>query len=155
MTELENTSASGSHEYVAFHVGDEDYCVDIMSVRELRGWSQATRLPHAPDFVYGVINLRGAVIPVIDLAARLGLGKTEPSARHVIIILQLGEQTLGLLVDAVSEILSATEDQLRPTPNVDSEAALEFVNGLILVEERMIRLVNLERVSPQPRTEAA
>ena len=89
-----------------------------MSVREIRGWTAATPLPRTPDFVRGVINLRGAVLPIIDLSARLGLGFTEPEARHVIIVCRINNQMVGLLVDAVSDILTVTDDLIQPTPDV-------------------------------------
>src|SRR5690606_9136287 len=108
-------------ELIAFRIGDQEFCVDIMSVREIRGWTPATPLPHAQRYVQGVINLRGTVLPIIDLSARLGFGFTKPEARHVIIVVRSGDQEAGLLVDAVCDILSVTESMLQPTPNVASE----------------------------------
>src|SRR4051794_27772643 len=105
-------------ELISFRVGSQEFCVDIMDVREIRGWTLATPLPHSPDFVRGVINLRGAVLPIVDLSARLGLGITETTARSVIIVTRMGERTVGLLVDAVSDILTATQDVIQPTPDV-------------------------------------
>ena len=92
------TVTSPERELVAFRVAGQDYCVDIMSVREIRGWTQATTLPHAPDFVRGVINLRGSVVPIVDLAARLGLDPITASDRNVIIITVINQQVVGLLV---------------------------------------------------------
>ena len=97
-------------ELISFRIGAQEFCVDIMAVREIRGWTPATPLPQAPSYVRGVINLRGAVLPIVDLSARLGLGDTEPSVRNVIIVVRIGTRLVGLLVDAVSEILTA-----RPT----------------------------------------
>ena len=100
------TANSANNEFVAFRVGAQDFCVDIMGVREIRGWTPATPLPHAPPFVRGVINLRGAVLPIVDLAMRFGLGLTEPTPRSVIIVVHVHQQIVGLLVDAVSDILT-------------------------------------------------
>ena len=155
MTETIRANGAEQNEFITCRIGEEEYCADIMTVREIRGWTPATKLPHVPSFVCGVINLRGAVLPVIDLAARLQLGSIEATARHVIIIVQLREQTVGLLVDAVSDILCAKEEEVHPTPSVASETAREFVSGLIMVDERTIRILNLERLVPEIACEAA
>ncbi len=101
-------------ELLSFHVGDHEYSVDIMSVREIRGWTHTTSLPHSPEFVRGVINLRGTVLPVIDLDLRLGLDGSEPSERNVIIVVDIQGRSLGLRVDAVSDILSIPLDAMTP-----------------------------------------
>src|SRR4051812_24315234 len=101
MSEAANQSGVG-RELISFRIGDQEFCVDIMEVREIRGWTPATALPKAPAFVRGVITLRGAVLPIVALGARLGLGTAEPTARHVIIVAQVQNQVVGLLVDAVS-----------------------------------------------------
>jgi len=155
MTEAARNNTPTQSEFIACRIGGEEYCVEIMAVREIRGWTPATKLPHVPDFVRGVINLRGAVLPVIDLAARLKVGTIEATKRHVIIIVHLRSQTLGLLVESVSDILLASEEELHPTPNVASETAREFVSGLITVDGRMIRILNLDRLSPEGIGEAA
>ena len=104
MADTESSAKSGNREYITFRIGTQYFCVDIMSVREIRGWTPATALPHAPGFIRGVINLRGIVLPIVDLAERLGLIPAMPTARHVIIVLQTARQIIGLLVDAVSDI---------------------------------------------------
>jgi purine-binding chemotaxis protein CheW len=120
-----------------------------MSVRDIRGWTPTTPLPHSSPYVKGVINLRGAVLPVVDLAARLGFQPTEPSARHVIIIAQVGSQTVGLLVDAVSDILTVASGSIQATPNVASELARAFMKGVIAMEGRMLSLIALDSVLTQ------
>ena len=155
MIENENINTGDSRELVAFRVGDQEYCVDIMSVREIRGWTPATPLPHSPEFVRGVINLRGSVLPIVDLAGRLGLPSPEPSARHVIIVAQVNDHQVGLLVDAVSDILTIVDEKMQPTPDVASEQAKAFVRGVMAIEDRMIRFIDLERVLPPLRSEAA
>jgi purine-binding chemotaxis protein CheW len=154
MVEISKTNA-GAREYITFRIGDQYYCIDIMSVREIRGWTPATTLPRAPAYVRGVINLRGVVLPIIDLADRLGFAPTEPTARHVIIVAQTGKHVVGLLVDAVSDIINMPADKVQPTPDVGSDAARTFVLGVISLEDRMISLIALESVMPTLVGEAA
>lgn len=136
-------------ELIAFKIGEQEFCVDIQAVREIRGFSAATQLPHAPSFVTGVINLRGTVLPIVDLAARLGFAKTEPTARSVIIVVRVNQQLVGLLVDAVSDILTVTDDLLQPTPDLASELARSFVRGVMAVDGRMISLIAVDSILPQ------
>lgn len=148
---METTSdapGSGERELVAFRVSGQDYCVDIMSVREIRGWTDATSLPHAPDYVRGVINLRGSVVPIVDLSARLGLPPIEASDRNVIIIAIINSQIVGLLVEAVFDILSVPLSAIQETPDVASDRVKAFVEGVITVEENMIRLIDPGRILP-------
>ena len=155
MTDLVSQLNSARRELIAFRIGDQEFCVDIMQVREIRGWTQATALPHTPEYMKGVINLRGAVLPIVDLASRLGFESTEASDRNVIIVADIGGQVVGLLVDAVSDILTITDDMIQPTPDVASETAKTFVRGLIPMDGRMISLIGLERVLPDVELEAA
>lgn len=155
MTEIASPSHGARHELIAFRVGDQEFCVDIMQVREIRGWTQATPLPRAPNYIKGVINLRGAVLPVVDLGARLGLAVTEVTARHVIMVVNQGSRTLGLLVEAVSDIINMTEDMIQPTPDMACDTVKTFVKGLFSIDGRMISLISLERVLPEVEAEAA
>jgi purine-binding chemotaxis protein CheW len=147
--------ANKSVELIAFCIGEQEYCVDIMSVREIRGFSPATPLPQTPGYIRGVINLRGAVLPIMDLAERLGLPPTEASVRSVIIVVKVGDRMVGLLVDAVSDILSVTQDVIQPTPDVACDRVKAFVRGLISVEGRMISEIALERLLPEMEALAA
>lgn len=142
-------------ELIAFTIGAQEFCVDIMAVREIRGWTPATPLPHAQKFMRGVINLRGMVLPIVDLRARLGLGFTEPEARHVIIVVRTGSQEVGLLVDTVCDILTVTDDMLQPTPEVASETVKTFIRGILAVDGRMISLIGLENILPGNQQAAA
>ena len=105
-------TAKGS-ELIAFSIGSQEFCISTTSVREIRGWTPATALPHAPPFVLGVVNLRGLVLPIVDLAVRLGFPQSEPKVRHAIIVVEYGAQVAGLLVDGVSDIFTASEEQIR------------------------------------------
>jgi purine-binding chemotaxis protein CheW len=149
VTEPHPLAASERRELIAFRIDDQEYCVDIMSVREIRGWTPATPLPQTPDFMRGVINLRGAVLPIIDMAARLGLPSSETDVRSVIIVVSVETRLVGLLVDAVSDILSITRDLVHPTPDVACDRVRNFVRGLITVERRMISEIAIERLLPE------
>jgi purine-binding chemotaxis protein CheW len=135
-----------AHELIAFRVGGQEFCVNIMAVCEIRGWTEATVLPQAPKYVRGVINLRGAVLPIVDFAMRIGLPSTEPTARHVVIVTQINHQQVGLLVDAVSDILTINDDAVQPTPDIASDLVKEFVQGLLPIDNRMISLISLANV---------
>jgi purine-binding chemotaxis protein CheW len=151
----EKTESSSTRELIAFRIDGREFCVDIMQVRDIRGWTPATPLPHSPAYVRGVINLRGAVLPVIDMATRLGCKPTEPSVRHVIMVTQVENQIIGLLVDAVSDILTVTEADIQPTPDVASELAKTFVRGVLAIDGRMISLISLDHVLPAQEPMAA
>ena len=140
------TDSGKTRQFLTFNVGEESYGVELMTIREIKGWVATTQLPNSPDFMKGVINLRGVVIPIFDLRHRFGMGQTEPTEKNVVIIIAVGEKLIGILVDAVSDILSSTEDQIRPAPQVDSKIDEDFVNGLISVEEKMVVLLNIENL---------
>ncbi|QFY59051.1 chemotaxis protein CheW [Rhizobium grahamii] len=142
-------------ELIAFRVGDQEFCVNIMSVREIRGWTPATAMPHSPSYMKGVINLRGAVLPIIDLSARLGMKAAEPTARHVIIVAQVRSKVVGLLVDAVSDILTVNQEHVQPTPEIASELQRQFARGILAIDKRMICLLELEAIFPDIESEAA
>jgi len=110
--------ASGRVEFISFSIGDEQYGVDIMAVREIKGWSEITHLPKQPDYVRGVLNLRGVMVPIIDLRCRFGQGKTEATALHVVIVVQVGRRLIGLLADRVLDILSFEASQVQAVPHV-------------------------------------
>ncbi|KPQ06258.1 MAG: chemotaxis signal relay system purine-binding protiein CheW [Rhodobacteraceae bacterium HLUCCA12] len=139
---------AADREMVAFRVAGQDFCIDIMSVREIRGWTETTILPHAQRYVKGVINLRGSVVPVVDLSERLGLGAIDPGPRHVIIITVIGAQTVGLLADVVSDILTVNDDDLQPVPDIASESARAYISGVVVAQQKMIRKIDLGKVLP-------
>jgi purine-binding chemotaxis protein CheW len=145
-TPVEETAAR--REIVSFRVRGQDFCIDIGHVREIRGWSPTTILPHSPDFVTGVMNLRGNVIPVVDLSQRLGLGRTEPTERHVIVITNFGRGTVGLLVEAVSDIMTVAPGDMKQTPELAGTAATAFVEGVFAAQDCLIRALDLSRVLP-------
>lgn len=150
-----NLPATAEVELLSFRLAEQEYSVDIMSVREIRGWTRATPLPHAPAHIRGVINLRGTVLPVVDLSTRLGMPPVEGDVRNVIIVVQVGGQAAGLLVDAVSDILALPRGELRPPPDLAADTAHSFVQALTIVDGRMIRVLDLEAVLPSDKSEAA
>ncbi len=133
------------NQFVAFSIGEQHYCVDIMQVREIRAWDGATTLPNAPAYVRGVINLRGHIVPVIDLRARFGQGNTDTDKGAVIVIVMIGEKLHGLLVDAVSDILSIRPDAVADAPEAASDSGL--LTGIITQEDKMVAVIGLERLS--------
>lgn len=147
--------AEGNRELIAFRIGEQEFCVNIMSVREIRGWTPATPLPHSPGFVLGVINLRGAVLPIMDLSRRLGMKPVEPSARHVIIVVQVRSKVIGLLVEAVSDILTVTEENIQPTPEISSDLERQYARGILAIDKRMICLIELGALFTDAESEAA
>ncbi|MFN4312376.1 MAG: chemotaxis protein CheW [Ferrovibrio sp.] len=140
---------------VSFTVGNEEYGVDIMAVREIRAWSETTPLPNTPEVVRGVINMRGAIVPIFDLRARFGMPRTEPTKYNVVIIVSVASRIVGILVDAVSDIITINEDEIRPMPSMEQVSGLGFMEGLITVGERMVGLIGLERMFSGRMLEAA
>jgi purine-binding chemotaxis protein CheW len=155
MTDNEKQTDTSTIELLSFRVGGQDYSVDIMSVREIRGSAKATSLPHAPPFVKGVINLRGTVLPILDLSARLGLQAGKDTERNVIIVVDLGGRTAGLMVDAVSDILAIPMEDMQPPPGLAADEEQAFVSNLTIVDGRMIRILDLNAVMPPQGEEAA
>lgn len=147
--------AAGSREIVSFRLAEQDFCIDIMDIREIRGWTPPTPLPHAPDYVRGLINLRGSVLPIVDLSKRLGLTTVDASSRDVIIVAMVDGLLIGLVVDGVSDILTVRQSDIQPTPSVGSEGGLGYVQGIMAIDDRMIRLLDLKRVFPTKCGEAA
>ncbi len=146
---------SGTRELVTFLIGRHEFCVDIMAVREIRGWTPATPLPHTPGWVRGVINLRGAVLSIIDLATRLGLPAEDPTARHVVIVVQVGDRITGLLVDAVTGILSVDAASILPPASAAPLSEVHAVEGVLALDERMVSLLSIPHVLPPVERVAA
>lgn len=136
-----------SRQLITFQLGDQILGVDIMAIREIRAWSPATPLPNVPAHVRGVVNLRGVVLPVLDLRHRLGWGVTDPSARHVIIVVRIGDQLQGLIVDAVNDIVEVSAEEMQPLPDMDDAPAAGFLEGLATIDHRMILILALDRLA--------
>ena len=151
----QKSSIQNNSKLLSFLIDDAVFAINIMSVREIRGWSPATKLPHAPQFVQGVMNLRGVVLPVIDLAQRLGMQRESYTERDVIIVVENKENTFGLRVSAVSDILSINSAEIQTPPEFADLNIHETVLGLILVGDELVRILDLETMLPKPGNVAA
>lgn len=140
---MDEQTTNSRRQFITFRSDEQEFGADIMAIREIRGWTQTTPLPHAPEYIRGVINLRGTVLPVLDLKTRLGSGQTEATAKHVIIVVKVGERTIGLLVDAVSDILTLNGSEIQPSPELARDAQSEFVEGIAVLDERLVTILNM------------
>jgi purine-binding chemotaxis protein CheW len=137
-------------ELISFAIGNDQYGVDIMSVREIKGWSEITHLPKQPEYVRGVLNLRGVMVPIIDLRCRFGQGLTEATTMHIVIIVQVEDRQVGLLADRVLDIVAFEPAQVQPVPRVAHNGRVDFLSGLLTVETGMIALIDLPNLlAPQ------
>jgi len=143
---LQAATGGETRQFISFTIGDEEYGVDIMAIREIKGWVATTELPNTPPYVRGVINLRGAIVPIFDLRARFGGGDTEASARHVIIVVSVRSRVVGLLVDAVADIITIAFSSIQPVPELEHKTDAGFLAGLVTVEGRMVALLDLDRL---------
>lgn len=134
---------------ITFNLGNEMYGVDIMAVREIRVWSDTTPLPNSPEFVLGVINLRGVIVPVFDLLDRFGHGETTPTKSHAVIIVVVGSNLIGLVVNAVSDIVYLKESDIRAVPEMKFRKDSAFLTGLAIVDEQMVALISTEKLFNQ------
>lgn len=141
---MPSKQAAKAAQFLAFRMGDQEYAIDILKVHEIRGFMPITVLPRTPSYVRGAINLRGTIVPVFDVRERFGLGSSEYHRFSVIIIVTLGERQVGLMVDAVSDVIDLREDQLEKPP--DLGASEGFVQALGRVEQRILIVLDLERV---------
>ncbi len=136
-------AAAVPNQLISFAIGDDQYGVDIMAVREIKGWSEITHLPKQPDYVRGVLNLRGVIVPIVDLRCRFGQGLTEATPLHIVIIVQINSRSVGLLADRVLDIVSFDASQVQPTPRIAQGARVEFLSGLVTIDSTMIALLDL------------
>lgn len=144
MTEEVLETERKTTDIISFHICDQVYCVDAMAVREIRGWAPCTVIPHAPAHMLGVINLRGSVIPIIDVAMRLGLESVEPTERSAIIVIEQGDKLAGLLVESVSDMLTVKLSDFQPVPDVMPNEKQALVKGIITSGEQMISYLDPE-----------
>lgn len=138
--------APGQVEFISIAIGNDQYGVDIMSVREIKEWEDVRQLPKQPEYMRGVRDLRGVVVPIIDLRCRFGQGLTECTPTHVIVIVQMEDRQIGLLADQVLDIVSFEKSNIQPVPSVGRTARTRFLSGLVTVEGAMIALIDLDRL---------
>ena len=142
----ETIGSSVSGEFLTLRLGAEEYGIDILKVQEIRGYDAITQIANAPEFIKGVVNLRGAIVPIVDMRIKFRLGNPTYDQFTVVIILNLGIRIVGIVVDSVSDVLSLTDEQIRPTPELGSVIDTEFISGLGTVDERMLILVDIEKL---------
>lgn len=135
-----------AQEYLTFRLGGEEYGIDILKVQEIRGYDAVTRIANAPDFIKGVINLRGVIVPIVDLRLKFRLGSAEYNEFTVVIILNVAKRVVGVVVDSVSDVLELAPEQIRPAPEFNSLLDAGYITGLGSVGERMMILVDIERL---------
>ena len=133
-------------EFLVFTLGDEEYGIDILKVQEIRGYDQVTRIANTPDFIKGVTNLRGVIVPIVDLRVKFSQGDVEYDDNTVVIVLNLGPRVVGIVVDGVSDVLSLTAEQIRPAPEFAVTLSTEYLTGLGALGDRMLILVNIEKL---------
>jgi purine-binding chemotaxis protein CheW len=142
--------AAGSSQVLTFTLGEETYGVDILRVQEIRGWSPVTRIPQAPAHVLGVLNLRGSIVPIVDLRMRFNLQRAEYTPLTVIIVLSVessqGRRDFGLVVDGVSDVVDVPAGDVKPAPELGRQASTEFIAGLAAVSERMVMLLDIDQL---------
>ena len=143
-----NTSGFGAEtlEIIAFRLHEQEFCVKTTTIREIRGWAPSTPIPHAPADVIGVMNLRGSVIPIIDLAYKLGMKSTVANERSAIVVAEVHNMVVGMLVDRVSDILTIPAAQVQPVPDVTASFDKSFAEGIIATENGMICFLNLSKM---------
>jgi len=158
MAELKNTGQENlqdeeNAQYLTFELANEDYGVDILRVQEIRGWDTVTRIPNAPSYVKGVLNLRGAIVPIFDLRERFGLSFQEYTKDTVVIVLRIkshtGMRIMGVIVDAVSDVLNASCDGLVNAPDFGGRVATEFIVGLVSAGDKMVMLLDVDKLLSQ------
>jgi len=138
--------AQGAREYLTFRLNNEEYGIDILNVQEIRGYEQPTRIAHAPDFIKGVVNLRGTIVPIIDMRLRFACPHVEYNSFTVVIILNLPRRVVGMVVDSVSDVIALSPDAVRSAPEMESCVDSNSILGLGTVEERMLILLDIEKL---------
>ncbi|OEZ00751.1 MULTISPECIES: chemotaxis protein CheW [Stenotrophomonas] len=144
MNDSNPNAASSGGEYLSFTLGAEHYGVDILKVQEIRGYDSVTRVPDAPDYIKGVINLRGTIVPVIDLRLKLRLDEARYDAFTVMIVLNVDNRVVGIVVDSVSDVIPLNADQIRPTPEFGAAVDTRFISGIGTQDDRMLILLDIE-----------
>ena len=138
------SGASGGREYLTFTLGSEEYGMDILKVQEIRGYDAVTRIANTPDFIKGVINLRGVIVPIVDMRIKFNVGTAEYGQFTVVIIINVLGRVVGMVVDGVSDVVALAPEQIRPAPELSSSLDTRYLAGLATVDERMLILVDIE-----------
>nr|WP_217345157.1 chemotaxis protein CheW [Noviherbaspirillum sp. L7-7A]MBV0879383.1 chemotaxis protein CheW [Noviherbaspirillum sp. L7-7A] len=143
---INGADASAGNEYLAFKLGQEEYGIDILKVQEIRGYESVTRIANAPEFIKGVINLRGIIVPIVDMRIKFNLGEPRYDQFTVVIILSIAGRVVGMVVDSVSDVTTLQPEQIRPAPEMGTALNTDYLVGLGTLEERMLILLDIERL---------
>lgn len=141
---VSGTAANGAGEYLTFTLGTEEYGMDILKVQEIRGYDAVTRIANTPDFIKGVINLRGVIVPIVDMRIKFSVGTAEYGQFTVVIIINVLDRVVGMVVDGVSDVVALAPEQIKPAPELSSSLDTRYLAGLATVDERMLILVDIE-----------
>ncbi len=154
-----NGPGEGSHQVLTFVLGNETYGVDILRVQEIRGWSAVTKIPHAPAHVLGVLNLRGSIVPIVDLRMRFSLERAEYTTVTVIIVVSVmsaaGRRDFGVVVDGVSDVVDVNTEEVKAAPELGARGATDYIRGLVPVSDRMVVLLDIDRLIGNDMTSLA
>ena len=145
MSEL-TTDREVLREFLSFRLGAEEYGIEILKVQEIRGWEQPTTIANTPAFIKGVINLRGIIVPIVDLRLKFNLGEAKYDEFTVVIILSVAKRVVGAVVDAVSDVMSLSPGQIKPAPEFSAALETQFITGLGTIDERMLILLDIEKL---------
>ena len=137
---------AASSEYLVFSLGDEEYAVDILKVQEIRGYENVTRIANVPEFIKGVTNLRGVIVPIIDLRLKFHLDKVEYGGQTVVIVVNVDDRIVGIVVDGVSDVMSLSPDQIKPAPEFGVTLSSDYLSGIGSLDDRMLVLVDIEKL---------
>jgi purine-binding chemotaxis protein CheW len=140
-------------EFLTFRLGEEEYAIDILMVQEIRGYGGVTRIARAPSFIKGVINLRGTIIPIVDLRDRFGVGDLTYDEFTIVIVLNLSERVVGIVVDSVSDVMRLTEDHIRPAPDFSAAVDTRYIEGLADMDEGMVIVLEIDGMMSDPGME--
>ncbi len=139
-------SEANTHEFLAFTLGKEEYGIDILKVQEIRGYESVTRIANAPEFIKGVVNLRGTIVPIVDMRIKFNLGTPVYDQFTVVIILNVSGRVVGMVVDSVSDVTTLTAEQIRPAPEMGTVFNTNFLTGLGTIDNRMLILVDIDKL---------
>ena len=137
---------AGVREFLAFKLGAEEYGIDILRVQEIRSYEKPTRIASAPSFIKGVVNLRGVIVPIVDMRLKLALESASYDDFTVVIVLNIGSRIVGMVVDAVSDVITLTPDQLRPVPDFETGLEADHLLAIGTVDDRMLILIDIEKL---------
>ncbi|SHM27651.1 chemotaxis protein CheW [Vreelandella subglaciescola] len=135
-----------NREFLVFSLGEEEYAIDILKVQEIRGYENVTRIANAPDFIKGVTNLRGVIVPIVDLRIKFRLENVEYGGQTVVIVVNVGDRIVGIVVDGVSDVMTLTPDQIKPAPEFGVTLSSDFLSGLGSLDDRMLVLVDIDKL---------